>query len=472
MKRLKYFIIALLALCLIIPPAWAGTAKQMKYGIRFVDEGAAHDTPPSGYGELYVNSDALYFIDDSGTATDVIATTSETAWDDLAVPDANESLNMGAYYTEWTFADTDHDMLSMYFTGAFGDVSGMVLQQKTGAPTDGTLLELIIADTSVDLLSAVVVSTEMVNIDSSGNLTLASGSASAITKVADGAGDDFTLSLTGAQNSSLLISSAGVAADAIAIAASAGGLDISSAGAGYDIDITATGGRILGVASEAAADQFKIDAQGEIDGDAINLETTNGGIMINADGAAYGDIEVNAADDLSLVAAGTVSIDSADWDISAAGAVTNIASLGFDSSTIIYHDTVELTSAQIMDLADTPISLVATPGAHKFIEFISAVLILDYGSNVFAESADNLVIEYSTSGADVTGAIEMTGFIEQTCDQMAFILASGIATDAASDIVNNGLQLFNTSDDFTGNAGGDNTMTVKIAYRIHADGLE
>ena len=214
MKRLKYFLIALLALCLIIPPAWAGTAKQMKYGIRFVDEGADHSTPPSGYLELYVNSDALYVIDDSGNKTDVVATT------------------------------------------------------------------------------------------------------------------------------------------------------------------------------------------------------------------------------------------------------------------IIYHDTVELTNAQVKDLHDTPVSLVATPGANKFLEFVSAVLILDYGSNALTESTDNLVIEYITSGADVTGTIEMTGFIEQTVDQMALVLAAGIATDAASDIVNNGLQLFNPDDDFGGNGGGDTTMTVKIAYRIHADGLE
>ena len=470
MRRLKYILIALFGLCLIAALAWAGTAKQMKYGIRFADEGADHSTPPSGYLELYVNSDALYVIDDSGTKTDVIATTSATAWDNLAVPDANESLDMTDYYTEWDFGDTDHDMLAIYFTGAFGNYSGFLLEQKTGNPTDGTLFELKLADTDPDFLSFATAGTEKVKIDSSGNVTLASGSASSITKAADGAADDFTISLTGAQNSSLLIQSAGVAADAISIAASAGGMDLSTA-ATYDIDVTATGGTVKVIASEAAADQFKVDAQGTIDGDAINLETTDGGIMLNADGASYGDIEVNAADDITITAVGTVAIDSADWDISADGAVTNIASLGFDSSSVIYHDTVELTNAQIKDLHDTPVSLVSAPGANKFLEFVSAILILDYGSNVLVEDADNLVIEYITSGADVTASIECTGFIDQAVDQMALINAAGIATDAASDIVNNGLQLYNPNDDFTGNAGADTTMTVKIAYRIHADGL-
>lgn len=60
------------------------------------------------------------------------------------------------------------------------------------------------------------------------------------------------------------------------------------------------------------ADQFKVNAQGQIDGDAINLETTDGGIMLNADGSSYGDIEANAADDIIVTAADDLDIDAAD----------------------------------------------------------------------------------------------------------------------------------------------------------------
>ena len=182
-------------------------------------------------------------------------------------------------------------------------------------------------------------------------LEIFDGSTGTITHAADGAADDLTLSLTGAQNSSLFITSTGTAADALGISTSAGGIDITAIGAAgedididsttssvnitgseaiqdavviladaggvdissaatFDIDITATGGTVKVIATEAAADQFKVDAQGTVVGDAINLETTDGGIMLNADNAANGDIELNAADDIILTAVGFITVSS------------------------------------------------------------------------------------------------------------------------------------------------------------------
>jgi hypothetical protein len=54
----------------------------------------------------------------------------------------------------------------------------------------------------------------------------------------------------------------------------------------------------------AAANQFKVDATGTVAGYAIVFETTDGGVQINADGAANGDISVDAADDLTLTTGG------------------------------------------------------------------------------------------------------------------------------------------------------------------------
>ncbi len=97
-------------------------------------------------------------------------------------------------------------------------------------------------------------------------------------------------------------------ANAVVISAPAGGVDISAA-ATFDIDITATGGTVKVIASEeSVADQFKVDARGAIAGDAINFETTDGGIMLNADGGSNGDIELNAASVITLVAADAAGI--------------------------------------------------------------------------------------------------------------------------------------------------------------------
>ncbi len=79
MKTFRWFLIFLLMA--VLPSALAGTPDLKKYGIRFVDEGTAHSTPPSGYGELYVNSDVLYFITDGGTATNLLASLSNNTLD-------------------------------------------------------------------------------------------------------------------------------------------------------------------------------------------------------------------------------------------------------------------------------------------------------------------------------------------------------------------------------------------------------
>lgn len=73
-KRFKLTTWIVIATFIIaIPLVWARTPKQIKFGLRLADEGAAPDTPPSGYGELYVNSDNLCFKNDSGTVVTVTA---------------------------------------------------------------------------------------------------------------------------------------------------------------------------------------------------------------------------------------------------------------------------------------------------------------------------------------------------------------------------------------------------------------
>jgi hypothetical protein len=284
------------------------------------------------------------------------------------------------------------------------------------------------------------------------DITGTAGEAMTITLAANGAADDLTISVTGAQDSSLALASAGTAADAFNVATTAGGMLFSPSG--------------------AMADQFKVAAAGTIAGNAINLATTDGGIVLTAGGAANGDMTLTVGDDLSIAATGTAAITTADWGVSATGVVTGVASVAYDSASVIYYDTVELSNADIKALRATPKALVAAPGANKFIELVSAVLILDYGSEVLTESADNLVIQYHTSGQDLTAAIETTGFIDQAADQMAFINPAGVATMTAANAVNKAVELFNTGDgELAGNASNDSTMTVKVAYRIHADGL-
>lgn len=139
----------------------------------------------------------------------------------------------------------------------------------------------------------------------------------------------------------------------------------------------------------------------------------------------------------------------------------------------VHTDTVILTNAELKALNATPKELVAAPGADKFIEYISAVLILEYGSNVLTESDDNLDIEYNDgSGPAACTTIECTGFIDQEADQVMVAPAIVVAgSTTAVSVVNKNLALLSNEGDFGGNAAADTTMTVKITYAVHGAGL-
>lgn len=130
---------------------------------------------------------------------------------------------------------------------------------------------------------------------------------------------------------------------------------------------------------------------------------------------------------------------------------------------------VDLTNAQLLDLAGTPVELVAAPGAGKWIEFCGASLWLDYTAPGFTEpsSPDDLCIEYDDgSGPAASATITASGFITATADTGAFAIPVSVAGTAASAIVNKNLAILNTGTNWT-NSGGS-VLRVIVRYRIHS----
>ncbi len=140
-------------------------------------------------------------------------------------------------------------------------------------------------------------------------------------------------------------------------------------------------------------------------------------------------------------------------------------------STLQYAE-ASFTSAQIKALRASPQTIVSAPGAGKVIEFVSATLFLDYGSNVLTESADNLAVRFNNgSGVIVSEAIETTGFLDQSADTVTVAVAKTDAITAKSGAENLPLVLHNTGDgEFGGNAAGDTVLRVKVVYRVHTTG--
>lgn len=117
----------------------------------------------------------------------------------------------------------------------------------------------------------------------------------------------------------------------------------------------------------------------------------------------------------------------------------------------------------------TPIQLVATPGANKYLEFVSASLQLIAGANVLTESTANMAVKYENgSGVAVSQAIESTGFITAAVNTVTSALPKIDAIVASSGAVDKALVLHNTgAGEIAGNAANDATMVVKVAYRVH-----
>jgi fibronectin-binding autotransporter adhesin len=291
--------------------------------------------------------------DADGTAGQVLATDGSatlswaaaggaTAFDDIGDPDAAGTIAFTTFAQTLTSTKTDGDNINIQGLGAFGDISVVRIEQKTGNPTDGTVLEVVAADANVDPL--VVSSSNQAN------------------------------ALVVGQNAGTV---------AIAAAATVGGT----------LGVTGLTTATAGVAPGSAASVYKTD-------------------------------------------------------------------------------TITLTSAEVKALRAAPKVLVAAPAAGYFIELVSATLALNYGSNVFSETTDNLVIQYNTSGLDASAAIETTGFLDQNADMIAVVKGASIAGAAATSYAGLALELSNSGDgEIDGNAANDSTLIVKVTYIVHATGL-
>jgi len=140
----------------------------------------------------------------------------------------------------------------------------------------------------------------------------------------------------------------------------------------------------------------------------------------------------------------------------------NVTSAKLEAPLTHYVDK-KLTSAQVKALKGTPIQLVAAPGADKAVVPEAIVVEVDYGgSNAFTETGDDLSIGYS-GGAEIM-EIESTGLIDQTNDEWRYITFEHAETFVPEE--NKAVVITNLDDEIAGNAAGDNTVQVRLYYRI------
>lgn len=130
---------------------------------------------------------------------------------------------------------------------------------------------------------------------------------------------------------------------------------------------------------------------------------------------------------------------------------------------------VQITNAQLNNLAGTPIQLVAAPGALRAIIVDSVFMFLDVTAQKDDAAGDgNLNLKY-TGGADSSAGftIEADAFIDEAADVPRFFPhAHDYVAGAAlivTPVVNTSISLDNDAGE---HSGGDATLSVRVYYHI------
>ena len=206
-----------------------------------------------------------------------------------------------------------------------GDIDIDGVSNLDNTDIDGSLtvdgaIDLNATTLDIDASAAVTIDGVGVSIDSVGvaaNFTVAS----------DGAGEDLTIAVTGATDSSVVISSTGTGADAINIDTTAGSIDIDSAdnitvGAADEISITTTSadGHISLVSAHTAGVALHVDAD------------ANAGSIVDVDA---GILDVDVTGVASIDSGGTLSLATANSSVA--------VSIGHTTSETTVNDNLNVT---------------------------------------------------------------------------------------------------------------------------------
>jgi len=127
---------------------------------------------------------------------------------------------------------------------------------------------------------------------------------------------------------------------------------------------------------------------------------------------------------------------------------------------------VTLTASDIANLNATPYTIVEAPSSGKIVEFISAVIIYDYGTTQFT-GGGSLVFQQSTTGNDYSVSVASSQ-LTAAGDSISFVPAFAGDYFESDPAENDAIVLTNGTAPF---AAGDGVLRVKINYRVHNTGL-
>ena len=126
---------------------------------------------------------------------------------------------------------------------------------------------------------------------------------------------------------------------------------------------------------------------------------------------------------------------------------------------------VQITTAQVLALAATPITIVAAPGAGKAVLVHHAVWAMDYAGTAYAADAgEDLVLGYTDeTGLAVTAPLDGEGFIQAAADAIAYSPGVGVSSQGIEMTINAAVVAFlQTGEVATGTSAIDVTCFYEV----------
>lgn len=137
--------------------------------------------------------------------------------------------------------------------------------------------------------------------------------------------------------------------------------------------------------------------------------------------------------------------------------------------THLRYAALELSAAQVKALKATPIECIAAPGVGKMIEFVSAVLAMDYGTVVYVVAANDLQFKYTNGAGPPVSLISISaGFLDQAADGARILAAQGSPYFTKAQAENTAVVLHNIG--LAELLNGDSPLAVRATYRVHLTG--
>jgi hypothetical protein len=168
-------------------------------------------------------------------------------------------------------------------------------------------------------------------------------------------------------------------------------------------------------------------------------------------------IESNNGTDVALFGAGGGAGATYYGGVNVTGALTSA------SWNDVYTTTVTVSSAELLDLFNTPKTLLPAPGAGKYIALVSIDFVLQYNSIAYTNTGNDIIILYN-AGA-VLGGFSGSGFfiaMSSVIKQMNFLGA--ISSSSLSNAENKAIQMVYSTSNL---ADGNSPLKLFITYKIN-----